>query len=674
MIANSRLLFLPIAGIALILIGAQTVRSAVFNIPDGDITALKSAINTSNANGEDDTIELTTNGDYPLVFVDNGVTGLPIIAADGGHSLVIHGNGSVIRRLYDMGALFRIFRINTGGNVSMSNLTIRNGNVSNSIGGAIFNSRGRVVLSNCLVESNSSRAGGAIYNDGSGSLATLEIRDGSRLHGNYASLEGGAIYNNADSGGTAVTVIDASTVDENSADFFGGAIFNDGYEGLATLYLSNSVISANETGGIINFGDGGDTVLIAVNVKFSDNFWNGGIYNWGAVGDVVATVDRCTFENNSIGVVNETDQGPATLMADHCTFEDNYPGIDNSGIATIDNSTFVGEGAAGVRNYDTATITNSTFSVISSSYGIENGYSGGSSALVSIGSTVMNADASSSCIHNENGSVTSLGKNLCNDNGGGFLTAMGDQINTDPMLDPAGLQNNGGPTKTIKLLGGSPAINTGDPNAPARDQRYYLRNGAPDKGAYEYQGILAPTGASSRKTHGAAGGFDVDLPLSGIAGLESRSGGVGGNHRVVLSFATPVTASSAAITSGIGSAGSASVNGSEVTVDLMGVTNAQQITLTLSGVSDGTNTNDVSVPMRLLLADTNGNGTVNASDVAQTKAQLGQAVTSSNFRNDVNANGTINASDAAIAKSQVGTSIPGALEKPSSVRQLKMAR
>jgi hypothetical protein len=29
---------------------------------------------------------------------------------------------------------------------------------------------------------------------------------------------------------------------------------------------------------------------------------------------------------------------------------------------------------------------------------------------------------------------------------------------TDPLLDPKGLQNNGGPTQTIKLIKGSPAI------------------------------------------------------------------------------------------------------------------------------------------------------------------------------------------------------------------------
>ncbi len=62
--------------------------------------------------------------------------------------------------------------------------------------------------------------------------------------------------------------------------------------------------------------------------------------------------------------------------------------------------------------------------------------------------------------------------------------------------------------------------------------------------------------------------------------------------------------------------------------------------------------------MAVLVGDTNGNGTVSASDVAQTKGQAGQAVTASNFRNDVNGSGTITAGDVAQVKALAGTSLP----------------
>src|SRR5207253_3520651 len=52
---------------------------------------------------------------------------------------------------------------------------------------------------------------------------------------------------------------------------------------------------------------------------------------------------------------------------------------------------------------------------------------------------------------------------------------------------------------------------------------------------------LQPLGAVSRKTHGMAGTFDINLPVTGTPGIECRSGSVPGSHQVVITFATPVT-------------------------------------------------------------------------------------------------------------------------------------
>ena len=168
---------------------------------------------------------------------------------------------------------------------------------------------------------------------------------------------------------------------------------------------------------------------------------------------------------------------------------------------------------------------------------------------------------------------------------------------------------------------------------------------------------VAPVAQSavSRKTHGAAGDFDVPLPLTGSVGIECRSGPA---HQVIINFAVPVTVASAGVTSGTGSVGSFSVSGSQVTVNLTGVTNAQRITVTLGNVNDGTNVGDVAISMGVLAGDTNESATVSAADVSQTKAQSGQAVTGSNFREDVNFNGAINAADVALVKSVSGTGLP----------------
>lgn len=97
-----------------------------------------------------------------------------------------------------------------------------------------------------------------------------------------------------------------------------------------------------------------------------------------------------------------------------------------------------------------------------------------------------------------------------------------------------------------------------------------------------------------------------------------------------------------------------------MTINLTGVATAQTLTVTLSGVTDRFSQvlPDTPVSMRVLIGDTNANGTVNATDVAQTKTQLGQAVTGTNFRTDVSANGAINSADIAIVKSHLGEGAP----------------
>ena len=164
--------------------------------------------------------------------------------------------------------------------------------------------------------------------------------------------------------------------------------------------------------------------------------------------------------------------------------------------------------------------------------------------------------------------------------------------------------------------------------------------------------------AFSRKTHAGAGTFDIPLPLTGNVGVECRSGGGTSDYQMIINFATSVTVGGASVTSGTGSVSSFSVSGSQVTVNLTGVTNVQRITVTLSNVNDGTHMGDVPVSMGVLVGDVNGNAAVSAADVALTKSQVGATVSGSNFREDVNANGVINSVDVAQVKAEVGTALP----------------
>jgi hypothetical protein len=186
-----------------------------------------------------------------------------------------------------------------------------------------------------------------------------------------------------------------------------------------------------------------------------------------------------------------------------------------------------------------------------------------------------------------------------------------------------------------------------------------VHNGATH--AYAMVPAFQAGSAVSRKTHGGAGTFDILLPLSGGPGVECRSGGAGGDHTFVITFSNTVVSGNATVTGGSGNvAGTPTFSGQTMTVNLTGVADVQTITITLSNVTDtfGQVLPNTTVSANMLIGDTNGNNTVNASDVAHTKGQSGAVVTAANFRTDVNANGSVNAGDTAQVKANAGHTLP----------------
>ena len=171
--------------------------------------------------------------------------------------------------------------------------------------------------------------------------------------------------------------------------------------------------------------------------------------------------------------------------------------------------------------------------------------------------------------------------------------------------------------------------------------------------------------ATSRMSHGSAGAFDLNLPLTGSPAVECRSGGAAGNFTMVFTFSDSLrvigsrSAATANVTSGIGWVASSGIDPSNprnYIVNLTGLANAQSITVTLSNVQ-GELSNSVSARMGILLGDTTGDGSVNGSDISQTEWQSGSPVTISNFRQDVNADGAINCADISAVKSKSGTGL-----------------
>ena len=68
-------------------------------------------------------------------------------------------------------------------------------------------------------------------------------------------------------------------------------------------------------------------------------------------------------------------------------------------------------------------------------------------------------------------------------------------------------------------------------------------NGIPSDSKYVLVTSATPTvtGAVSRKAHGGAGNFDVNLPLTGTPGIEDRTGGATNDYTMVVTFSGNVT-------------------------------------------------------------------------------------------------------------------------------------
>ena len=194
-----------------------------------------------------------------------------------------------------------------------------------------------------------------------------------------------------------------------------------------------------------------------------------------------------------------------TLTVNNSTFSDNGisgafgagfgAGLFNYSTATINNSTFSGNRASGwgggIGNEGVLTINNSTISSNTERYGGVGNYTG----TVILQNSIVANNSGGNCY--ARAPVASNGYNLSSDKTCNF-TNTGDVNNTDPQL--GGLQYNSGPTQTMALPPGSPAIDAGNPNGCTDSKGHLLKTdqrgmprpdkedtGGCDMGAYESQ-------------------------------------------------------------------------------------------------------------------------------------------------------------------------------------------
>ncbi|MBK9609475.1 MAG: FAD-binding oxidoreductase [Betaproteobacteria bacterium] len=176
------------------------------------VAQLISAINTANANGASDIIDLG-GLTFTLTAIDNGVNGLPVVLADGGNTLatLAIANGTLVR---GVGApVFRLLEVAVDAALTLDRVTISNGS-----GSALLNN-GLLVIANSTFSGNAGTAGGAVQNANTGSIIGIA---GSTFSDNTSTGSGGAIFN----GGT-IGIISSSTFSGNSATANGGGIHNE---------------------------------------------------------------------------------------------------------------------------------------------------------------------------------------------------------------------------------------------------------------------------------------------------------------------------------------------------------------------------------------------------------------------------------------------------------------
>ncbi len=503
-------------------------------------------------------------------------------------------------------------------------------------------------------------------------ISGLTIRDGVNYSSQFSAAHGGALNNSG-----AIAFADCAFVGNFAFGLdgpsggglggfaWGGAVYNSGEATFDRCLFNSNGADGGLGGGNTGSGSGG----------------TGGSANGGAIYNdlnAVLGLTNCTLYNNTAsggnGGANTSAHGGAggtskgagifnrgamTLTA--CTLNKNNGtgGVGGQG-SSVPNNGAAGTGAGGVTSDagSASTLRSTLVAGNTGNAGVDaNGtFSTGGYNLIAV------ADYST-------------GLNAATDLRGTSAAPL------DPKLDT--LKNNGGPTGSFALLANSPAIDHGNGFGLTNDQRARSRplddtsvasatgGDGSDIGAFESPGQIRALSLVSEKYHGEGYDFfDVDLKY-GMAtpGVECRSGGPTNTYQFVMTFPWPVQITGspkATVTAGSAVVGAygfpgddvVRIEGSTVTFFLTNVTNAQRVTVSINGVSDGINTNNVTATMRFLLGDTNGDGAVNSADIAQTKSKSGLTVDATNFRNDVNADDTLNSADISLVKSKSGTAVP----------------
>ncbi|HET6893733.1 MAG TPA: CSLREA domain-containing protein, partial [Pyrinomonadaceae bacterium] len=332
-------------GIATVDVGAFEAQSVLLGPPikvtntnDGGAGSLRAAILDANSAGNAINFETGLTGTITLL------SELPNLSA----SMSINGPGAsqlTVQRSTAGGTPnFRIFTISSGAIVTISGLTISNGNAAGGFpansGGGIFN-EGTLSINECVINGNNANAGGAIANLGTLTVSSTTITD------NNATSLGGGISNSTGATQSAVLTVNNSTISNNHTQNAGGGIFN-----IGQASITNSTLSSNTAGAGAGINNANPMTLSNVTiVNNSASNQGGGIFNPG--------IGSLTF-NNTLIAGNTSPSGPdgsgANFISQDYNLIGNTSGLQING-ATSHNITNVNARLGTLSNNGGATRT-----------------------------------------------------------------------------------------------------------------------------------------------------------------------------------------------------------------------------------------------------------------------------------------------------------------------------